>query len=910
LAGPTANAQTDYFWQAPAGGTGPWDTITPSWSLAATGPATLAWPNTGNERANFGGTAGTVSIATGGLGVSAFGVHFTADGYAIGGDPLTLSGAGGIIDTSTFGATIGSVISGSVGLTKNGTGTLTLGGVNNYTGGTTVNFGAVTLATPTALGDTAIGTTVMSGAAVQIGGGVTNIAQPITLFGTGVVNGGALRNTAGNNTWTGPITLGAGGARINSDAGTLTISTGGLSAASTGNNLTVGGAGNVNFNVSINNLGTGALNKDGVGTMTLANLATGSWTGAVNITGGLLSIPNVGSSGTVGTLTLDGGALRETNPGNAGSFISATRAMVIGPNGGTVDYTPTGQAAVDLSFVSIYTPNTAIMGTGTLTKTGPSEFRYNGAARANTSFSKLVVNQGLFRLGDSGAGNNFETGFGAAPAALTADAITLNGGEIGTSFGVTMNANRGITLGPNGGTINTSAASIIIPGPVSGSGALKQGTGTLTLQSAANNYAGGTTIGSVTTTTPSGTMSIAALANGGSPSAIGASSNAAGNLVLNGGNLTYTGATVSTDRLFSVTSLGGTIAANGSGPITFTNTGANVSSDKPVTNFTVNNGSTFAVLASGGTPADLSGIMVGMPVSGAGIPPGTTVTGVAATLTEFTMSSTATATTPNTPVAFTSLNRTLTLTGSNTGANTIAGTLADSPTTTLAVTKAGAGTWVLSGTNTYTGPTTVSAGTLRVGAAPGGPGSLAAGSSVSVTGATLGGFGTIGGPTTIAAGATIAPGSSAGTLSFGNNLTLNGTYAWELATAGNSDPTFSGLSTPPGAQTNHDALTVAGVIDLTGSTLTLTSLGTTGFNNSLPYSWKIATGATVNSLPTLGAIGGVDFGNLAGGTFTVANTGTALLLNFTPTPVPEPAFVLLACLGATGLAAYRRRRTG
>src|SRR6516165_8947742 len=121
LAGPTANAQTDYFWQAPAGGTGPWDTITPSWSLAATGPATLAWPNTGNERANFGGTAGTVSIATGGLGVSAFGVHFTADGYAIGGDPLTLSGAGGIIDTSTFGATIGSVISGSVGLTKNGT---------------------------------------------------------------------------------------------------------------------------------------------------------------------------------------------------------------------------------------------------------------------------------------------------------------------------------------------------------------------------------------------------------------------------------------------------------------------------------------------------------------------------------------------------------------------------------------------------------------------------------------------------------------------------------------------------------------------------------------------------------------------------------------------------------------------
>src|SRR5205807_113799 len=150
------------------------------------------------------------------------------------------------------------------------------------------------------LGDTAVGTFVLSGAAVQVSGGITGIAQPITLSGAGVANDGALRNTSGNNTWTGAITVGAAGARINSDAGTLTISTGGLASGSSGNNLTVGGAGNVNFNSSINNLGTGALNKDGAGTLTLANLATGTWTGPVNITGGLVIFPNSTAFGTAG----------------------------------------------------------------------------------------------------------------------------------------------------------------------------------------------------------------------------------------------------------------------------------------------------------------------------------------------------------------------------------------------------------------------------------------------------------------------------------------------------------------------------------------------------------------------------------------------------------------------------------
>jgi fibronectin-binding autotransporter adhesin len=61
--------------------------------------------------------------------------------------------------------------------------------------------------------------------------------------------------------------------------------------------------------------------------------------------------------------------------------------------------------------------------------------------------------------------------------------------------------------------------------------------------------------------------------------------------------------------------------------------------------------------------------------------------------------------------------RTLTLTGTNTGSNTIGGVLANGTlsTDTLAISKTGAGKWVLGGANSYTGGTTVSAGTLVAG---------------------------------------------------------------------------------------------------------------------------------------------------------------------------------------------------
>ncbi|MCX6879409.1 MAG: autotransporter-associated beta strand repeat-containing protein, partial [Verrucomicrobia bacterium] len=56
--------------------------------------------------------------------------------------------------------------------------------------------------------------------------------------------------------------------------------------------------------------------------------------------------------------------------------------------------------------------------------------------------------------------------------------------------------------------------------------------------------------------------------------------------------------------------------------------------------------------------------------------------------------------------------KTLTLGGGNTGTNTFGGVIADAAGSVISLTKAGAGTWILSGANTYTGTTTVSGGTL------------------------------------------------------------------------------------------------------------------------------------------------------------------------------------------------------
>ena len=123
--------------------------------------------------------------------------------------------------------------------------------------------------------------------------------------------------------------------------------------------------------------------------------------------------------------------------------------------------------------------------------------------------------------------------------------------------------------------------------------------------------------------------------------------------------------------------------------------------------------------------------------------------------------------------------------------------------------KQGGGEFTLSGTNTYTGTTTVSEGTLLVN------GSITSDTTVN-DGATLGGTGSINGNVTAAGTGTVNPGNSPGT------LTVTGNYSASTTFEVNSPYLTAGLDG------DYDQIVVDGAankIDLNSATITFVSSG-------------------------------------------------------------------------------------
>lgn len=149
----------------------------------------------------------------------------------------------------------------------------------------------------------------------------------------------------------------------------------------------------------------------------------------------------------------------------------------------------------------------------------------------------------------------------------------------------------------------------------------------------------------------------------------------------------------------------------------------------------------------------------------------------------------------------------------------------------VALTKIGSTTQTLSGPNTYTGSTTVNAGTLLVNS----PGSLAAGSAVTVSnGATLGGNGTINGTVTLISGATLSGSglyNSNVTVAAGGTLSGTATY--------NGNVTVAAGGTLPGTATYN------GPVNL-GAGCVLSSPGGAGTYGTLAFANNGASALTLN----------------------------------------------------------------
>lgn len=196
---------------------------------------------------------------------------------------------------------------------------------------------------------------------------------------------------------------------------------------------------------------------------------------------------------------------------------------------------------------------------------------------------------------------------------------------------------------------------------------------------------------------------------------------------------------------------------------------------------------------------------------------------------------------------------TLTINGV-TGSTEFSGVMADGPGTgTLSLTKSGASTQILSGINTYTGTTRVSAGTLTLS----GSGTLGSGAGLTLSGGTLdlgAGSATVGAVSItsgLASGNTIQNGSLTGTAYAASNASGNAIVTANLLANGSAGITKTG----------------AGVLTLTGAN---TYTGTTVVNGGVLDVGKIDSGS-------LGG-GGLTLGNAAvlqgNGTFTRSLSNT------------------------------------
>ena len=154
-AAPLAQA-TSYYWDtngvtAGAGGatpTGTWSSGGTTWSTSSAGTAATSavTTTTGDDLYFSAGTDATGTwICTLSSTENAGSLTFEEGSVTIsGGTQLTFGNTGNGINTTTSGTTtISSVIGGSAGLTKNGSGKLVLTSGNSYTGGTILNTGQI-----------------------------------------------------------------------------------------------------------------------------------------------------------------------------------------------------------------------------------------------------------------------------------------------------------------------------------------------------------------------------------------------------------------------------------------------------------------------------------------------------------------------------------------------------------------------------------------------------------------------------------------------------------------------------------------------------------------------------------------------------------------------------------------------
>jgi len=513
----------------------------------------------------------------------------------------------------------------------------------------------------------------------------------------------------------------------------------------------------------------------------------------------------VGGNATTLTGSLADSSVAGTNTISLGLTFAATRTVTV------------SNAATTLTISGV------ISGAGGLTKSGSGTVTLSAA---NTYTGVTTINVGTIAIAA-------DAGLGAAPGAPTAGKLTFGGGTLRTTASFTVAANRGIAL-TGAGTISTDpGTTLTYGGIIAGASPLtKAGTGTL-IVSGANTYTGATAIsagtlqlgatnavpsGSAVTVSGGATFDLRGFSDGiGSLAGAGTvTSGAAGAVTLTAG-----GNNASTTFSGLIQNGSGTVALTKTGTGTLTLSGANTYSGATtvsagvldVQNNTALGATAGATTVAGGAALQLegSGLVVAEPVTlnGTGIAGGGALRQVANTNTWSGAITLGSAARVNADAG------TLTVSGGITNGGfllTVGGAGNTTVSTTVisgtgGLTKDGTGTVTLSANNTYTGTTTVSAGTLLVNGSQ-------SSSAVSLNGGTLGGTGTVGAITSTGSGGSVAPGVGVGILASGNVNWSSGSPGFVVQLNGTT------------AGTGYDQLNVTGSVNLGGATLS----GTLGFS--------------------------------------------------------------------------------
>jgi alpha-L-fucosidase 2 len=371
-----------------------------------------AWGNTVSDIAVFGvnnGAAGSIAVGT----VTANGITFNAPGsgnYTLTNGTITLGGASPTI-TANVDATIGSCLTGSVGLIKSGAGTLTLSGANTYTGNTTNNGGTLKVTgkihsyhTSTAV------VTVQNGGVLELvtwiyGGSLGGISDSANQV---VVNNGTIRMTGTTAYGRGVILNGP--ATLESAAGANWTITPGYNWTYNNNSMVLTGAGTGAFKRPIS--GNGSLTKSGAGTWTLN--ATNTYGGGTAVDVGMLQFATTNSMPASGTVTVTGASLAVNvgGPGEWGTGTSGAGTIggLLGGTGGQgspVAYSGDITLGFDTTnAVGTQTYPGAITNVGAslaITKLGVGTLALSGT---NTYSGGTVINAGMLKLTSTGSISN------------------------------------------------------------------------------------------------------------------------------------------------------------------------------------------------------------------------------------------------------------------------------------------------------------------------------------------------------------------------------------------------------------------------------------------------------------------------------------------------------------------------